>query len=158
MREALAQELLQQVKRCSPGFFEQLVIDLLVAMGYGGSRQDAAQAIGKPGDGGIDGLIKEDKLGLDVVYVQAKRWENTVGRPVVQAFAGSLEGRRARKGILITTSGFSKDALEYVQVIDKKIVLMDGEALAENMIEYGVGVTEIGRYVLYKLDLDYFEE
>ena len=119
IRRELAGELLESIHRCSPRFFEQLVIDLLVAMGYGGSRSDAAQAVGKSGDGGIDGIIKEDRLGLDVVYVQAKRWEGNVGRPAVQGFAGSLEGRRAKKGILITTSGFTQDAKQYVEHIER---------------------------------------
>jgi restriction system protein len=130
LRSALAAEVLEAVNRASPAFFEELVIDLLVAMGYGGSIEDAGRAVGRAGDGGIDGIIKEDKLGLDFVYVQAKRWANTVGRPIVQAFAGSLEGVRARKGVLITTSYFSQDALEYVQKIEKRIVLVDGKQLA----------------------------
>ncbi|TAK32084.1 MAG: restriction endonuclease [Chloroflexota bacterium] len=158
LRRDLAQELLALVKKCSPNFFERLVIDLLVSMGYGGSRRDAAQAVGGTGDGGIDGVIKEDKLGLDVVYVQAKRWEGVVGRPTVQAFAGSLDGERARKGVLITTSQFSKEAIEYVHRIDKKIVLIGGERLAQYMIDHGVGVTEVTNYTVKKVDLDYFEE
>ncbi|MCG3119227.1 MAG: Mrr restriction system protein [bacterium] len=158
LRRALAQELLDRIKNLSSKFFERLVVDLLVAMGYGGSRKDAGQAVGQSGDGGIDGIIKEDKLGLDVVYIQAKRWESTVGRPVVQAFAGSLEGQRARKGVLITTSQFSQDAKEYVNRIEKKIVLIDGEQLAQLMIEHGIGVTEIASYIVKKIDLDYFDE
>ena len=158
LRGALAQELLQRVKRSSPRFFETLVVDLLVAMGYGGSRQDAGQAVGQSGDDGIDGVIKEDRLGLDVVYVQAKRWDRTVGRPDVQAFAGSLEGQRARKGVMITTSQFSPDARDYVGRIEKKIVLLDGAELAELMIEHGIGVAETVRYSIRKLDLDYFGE
>jgi len=158
IRDTLVADLLDQVKKCSPQFFENLVIDVLVAMGYGGSRVDAARAVGKPGDGGIDGIIKEDRLGLDQVYVQAKRWENNVGRPVVQAFAGSLEGFRARKGIMITTSSFTRDAEEYVTQIEKRIILIDGETLAEHMIDHGVGVSETARYVLHKIDTDYFEE
>jgi restriction system protein len=156
LRRNLAQELLERVKRNSPRFFERLVVDLLVAMGYGGSRQDAGQAIGMSGDEGIDGIIKEDRLGLDVVYIQAKRWDGTVGRPAVQAFAGSLEGQRARKGVLITTSQFSKEAQEYVRIIEKRIVLVDGEQLAQLMIDFGIGVTEIGTYVVKKLDSDFF--
>jgi restriction system protein len=143
---------------CSPRFFERLVVDLLVAMGYGGSRKDAGERIGQSGDGGVDGIIKEDRLGLDVVYIQAKRWEGTVGRPVVQGFAGSLEGFRARKGVLITTSAFSKDAKEYVDRIEKKIVLIDGEQLAQYMIDYGIGVAEVATYTVKKADLDYFGE
>lgn len=158
MRADLAKELLVQVQSCSPRFFERLVVDLLVAMGYGGSRVDAGQAIGQSGDGGVDGIIKEDKLGLDVVYIQAKRWEAPVGRPAVQAFAGSLEGLRARKGVLITTSGFTRDARDYVERIEKKIVLIDGERLAKLMMDHGQGVNETARYVIQRIDSDYFEE
>jgi restriction system protein len=158
LRHDLALELLERVKNSPPRFFENLVVDLLVAMGYGGSKADAGQAVGRSGDGGIDGIIKEDKLGLDVVYVQAKRWEGTVGRPVVQAFAGSLEGQRARKGVLITTSQFSQDAQDYVTRIEKKIVLIDGEQLAQLMIDHNIGVTEVASYVVKKADLDYFGE
>jgi restriction system protein len=158
LRQALAQELLERIKNCSPRFFEGLVVDLLVSMGYGGSRKDAGQAVGQSGDGGIDGIIKEDKLGLDVVYIQAKRWEGNVGRPVVQAFAGSLEGQRARKGVLITTSQFTQDAKDYVSRIEKKIVLIDGDQLAQLMIDHGIGVAEVANYTVKKIDLDYFEE
>ncbi|ADG06444.1 restriction endonuclease [Kyrpidia tusciae] len=158
LRKSLADELLERIKNCTPKFFERLVVDLLVAMGYGGSRVDAGQALGQSGDDGIDGMINEDRLGLDVIYLQAKRWEGTVGRPIVQAFAGSLEGQRARKGILITTSRFSQDAKEYVTRIEKKIVLIDGEQLANLMIDFNVGVTEVTRYVIKKVDLDYFDE
>jgi restriction system protein len=158
IRRELARELIERIKSCSPRFFEQLVVDLLVAMGYGGSRSDAGQAVGQSGDGGIDGIIKEDKLGLDVVYIQAKRWEGSVGRPVVQAFAGSIEGRRARKGVLITTSNFTQDAKQYVEMIEKKIVLIDGEELAQLMIDHGVGVTEVASYTIKKMDMDYFGE
>ena len=143
---------------CSPYFFEKLVVDLLVAMGYGGSRKDAGQATRQTSDGGVDGIIKEDRLGLDIVYIQAKRWEGTVGRPVVQGFAGSLEGFRARKGVLITTSSFSREARDYVERIEKKIVLIDGEQLAQFMIDYGIGVTEVASYTVKKADLDYFGE
>jgi len=139
----LADELLDHMKKADPAFFEQLVIDVLVAMGYGGSRADAAQAVGRSGDAGIDGIIKEDRLGLDVIYVQAKRWENAVGRPEVQAFAGSLEGHRARKGVFITTSTFAQPAKEYVARIEKKIILIDGRRLARLMIEHDVGVTTV---------------
>jgi restriction system protein len=157
-RQRLAQDILARVKECSPAFFEKLVVDLLVAMGYGGSRKDAGQAIGRSGDGGIDGIIKEDKLGLDIVYIQAKRWENVVGRPLVQAFAGSLDGYRARKGVMITTSYYSQDAIDYVNRIEKKIVLIDGEQLAQFMIDHDVSVTEVARYVVKRVDLDYFDE
>jgi restriction system protein len=146
LRESLANDVLETVKKASPTFFEELVIDLLVAMGYGGSVEDAGKAVGKSGDGGIDGTIKEDKLGLDVVYVQAKRWSNSVGRPVVQAFAGSLEGVRARKGVLITTSYFSQDALDYVQKIEKRIVLINGQQLADLMIDHDIGVNVVQTY------------
>ncbi len=158
LRRNLAQELLEQVKQVAPRFFEGLVVDLLVAMGYGGSRKDAGQAVGQSGDGGIDGIIKEDKLGLDAVYIQAKRWEKTVGRPEVQGFVGSLAGRKARKGVFITTSQFSKDAKEYVGGIDMKIVLIDGEQLAQLMIDHNVGVAEVSTYIVKKIDLDYFGE
>lgn len=158
LRDELAQELISRVMACSPRFFERLVVDLLVAMGYGGSRRDAGERIGQSGDGGVDGIIKEDRLGLDVVYIQAKRWEGTVGRPVVQGFAGSLEGFRARKGVLITTSSFTKDAKDYVDRIEKKIVLIDGEQLAQYMIDYGIGVAEVATYTVKKADLDYFGE
>lgn len=158
LRRNLAQELLERVKNCSPRFFEKLVIDLLVAMGYGGSRKDAGQAVGQSGDGGIDGFIKEDKLGLDVVYVQAKRWDGTVGRPIVQAFAGSLDGQRARKGVLITTSQFSQDARDFVDRIEKKIVLIGGEELAQLMIDHRIGVAEVATYTVKRTDLDYFGE
>jgi restriction system protein len=158
LRNDLAKELIDRVMSCSPRFFERLVVDLLVKMGYGGSRKDAGQAIGQSGDGGVDGIINEDRLGLDVVYIQAKRWEGTVGRPVVQAFAGSLEGFRARKGVLITTSSFSRDARDYIDRIEKKIVLIDGEQLAQFMIDYGIGVAEVATYTVKKADLDYFGE
>ena len=156
MRQQLAQDLVARIRSCSSRFFERMVVDLLVAMGYGGSRRDAGEAVGQSGDGGIDGSIKEDKLGLDVVYIQAKRWEGVVGRPVVQAFAGSLEGQRARKGVLITTSQFSSDAKDYVTRIEKKIVLIDGQQLAQYLIDHGIGVTETATYTVKRVDLDYF--
>ncbi len=158
IRETLASDILEAVRKSSPAFFEQLVVDVLVAMGYGGSRKDAGQAVGRTGDDGVDGIIKEDRLGLEAVYIQAKRWTAAVGRPEVQAFAGSLEGNRARKGVFITTSQFSKDAREYVSRIEKKIVLMDGEELVQHMMDFGVGVTEVDIYKVKKLDHDYFEE
>lgn len=157
LRQALAQEILERIKNNSPKFFESLVVDLLVAMGYGGSRKDAGQAIGQVGDGGIDGIIKEDKLGLDAIYLQAKRWEGTVGGPVVQGFAGALIGKKARKGVLITTSTFSPQARSFASGTENlKIILIDGEQLAQLMIEYDVGVTEESRYIVKKVDLDYF--
>jgi restriction system protein len=158
LKAALADELLQLVKSSDPQFFEELVIDLLVAMGYGGSHKDAGQAVGRSGDGGIDGIIKEDKLGLDVVYVQAKRWQTSVGRPQVQTFAGSLDGRRARKGVMITTSQFTPEAREYVEMIEKKIVLIDGEQLSDLMIEHDIGVSDVATYRIKRIDLDYFPE
>ncbi len=159
-RKSLAQDLLEMIKSASPKFFESLVIDLLLALGYGGSRKDAGQAIGQTGDGGIDGIIKEDILGLDIVYIQAKRWDNNnaVSRPNVQAFAGSLEGKRARKGVFITTSRFTNDAREFVNIIEKKIVLIDGEQLVQFMIDHNVGVTEVASYVVKKIDNDYFND
>jgi len=127
-------------------------------MGYGGSLRDAGKAIGRSRDGGIDGIIKEDRLGLDIIYVQAKRWDNTVSRPEIQKFAGALQGQRAKKGIFITTSNFSKDALDFASKIDSKIILVDGDQLAEYMIDFNVGVTTTSKYELKKIDLDYFVE
>jgi len=158
LRDNLANELLQQIKSCSPSLFEKIVVELLVKMGYGGSRQDAGRAIGRTGDEGIDGIIKEDRLGLDIIYIQAKRWENTVGRPEVQKFAGALQGQRARKGIMITTSNFSKEALDYASRIDSKIVLIDGEQLAQLMIDHSLGVSPMAVYEIKKIDTDYFTE
>ena len=158
LRDSLAGDLLQQVKTSSPGLFEKIVVELLVKMGYGGSRQDAGRAVGKSGDEGIDGIIKEDRLGLDIIYIQAKRWENTVGRPEVQKFAGALQGQRARKGIMITTSSFSHEAYEYASRIDSKIVLIDGERLAQLMIDNSLGVSPMASYDVKKLDSDYFTE
>ena len=158
IRDGLAKEIIQQVKDCSPAFFERLVVDLLVKMGYGGTRKDAGQAIGKSGDGGIDGIIKEDRLGLDIVYVQAKRWERQVGRPDIQKFAGALQGQKARKGVLITTSGFSRDAEEYAGNIDTKIILIDGDRLAQLMIDYSVGVVPLAVYELKRIDTDFFSD
>ncbi len=159
IRLALATELLQTIKTCSPMFFERLVVDLLVKMGYGGTRKDAGQAIGKSGDGGIDGIIKEDRLGLDIVYIQAKRWDETlIGRPEIQKFAGALQGQRAKKGIFITTSKFTQSAHDYASIIDSKIVLIDGETLAQLMIDYNVGVNVVATYELKRMDSDYFAE
>lgn len=158
IREELATALIQKVKACSPEFFEQLVVDLLVAMGYGGSRQDAGRAVGRAGDGGIDGIIKEDRLGLDVIYIQAKRWEGAVGRPEIQKFAGALQGQRARKGVFITTSAFSREAREFAAAIDSKLILIDGEDLAEHMIDHGIGVAEVASYSVKRLDSDYFSQ
>jgi len=158
IRQDLASELLTRIKNSSPGFFERIVVELLVKMGYGGSRKDAGSAVGKSGDGGIDGIIKEDKLGLDAIYLQAKRWDSTVGRPEIQKFAGALQGVRAKKGIFITTADFSKEALDYTARIDTKIVLIDGETLAQHMIDYDVGVSRIASYEVKKIDSDYFTE
>ncbi len=159
LRSELAEELLAKLKQTSPAFFERVVIELLVKMGYGGSRADAGKAIGKSGDGGIDGIIKEDKLGLDIVYVQAKRWDNTpVGRPEVMQFAGALQAQRAKKGIFITTSRFTDEARKYVSQIESKIVLIDGEQLTNLMIENDVGVSTVSLYPVKKIDNDYFDE
>ena len=158
LQESLASDLIQNIKQCAPDFFERLVVDVLIKIGYGGSRKEAGQAIGRTGDEGIDGIIKEDKLGLDIIYMQAKRWENTVGRPEIQKFAGALQGQRARKGIFITTSDFSKEALNYVKNIDSKIILIDGQRLAELMIEHNVGVSPVASYDVKKIDTDYFIE
>lgn len=159
LRDELADELLGKLKNISPAFFERVVVELLVKMGYGGSRSDAGKAIGRSGDGGIDGIIKEDKLGLDVVYIQAKRWDNNpVGRPDVMQFAGALQAQRANKGIFITTSRFTDDARSYVSQIGSKIVLIDGEQLTSLMIEHDVGVSTVSLYPVKKVDSDYFEE
>lgn len=157
LRSALESEVLSSVKEASPSFFERLVVDLLVKMGYGGSRQDAGKALGKSGDGGIDGIINEDRLGLDVIYIQAKRWEGSVGRPEIQKFAGALQGQRARKGVFITTSFFTKEAIEYAELIESKIILIDGEHLSRLMAEHNVGVSTVGQYEVKKLDSDYFD-
>jgi restriction system protein len=158
LRIDLESELLDQVKSASPAFFERLVVELLVRMGYGGTLRDAGQAVGKSGDGGVDGIIKEDLLGLDVIYIQAKRWEGTVGRPEIQKFAGALQGHRARKGVFITTSSFSGDAVEFTARIDSKIVLIDGVTLARYMIDNDVGVSAYRAYQVKKIDSDYFAE
>lgn len=158
IQKTLAQELISKIKACSPPFFERMVIELLVAMGYGGSRIDAGKAIGKSGDEGIDGIIKEDKLGLDVIYIQAKRWENVVGRPEIQKFVGALAGQGAKKGIFITTSRFTNDAKEYIPRNETKIVLIDGDQLANLLIDYNLGVSTQAVYELKKVDSDYFEE
>jgi restriction system protein len=156
LRITLAAELLTRVQECSPDFFERLVVELLLAMGYGGSHQEACQAVGKSGDGGIDGIIKEDRLGLDVIYIQAKRWEGSVGRPEVQKFAGALQGQRARKGIFLTTSSFTKEAVAFAAAIDSKIVLIGGEELVALMIDHNIGVTPVASYEIKRVDTDYF--
>ncbi len=160
IRKSLASELLQNVVDLSPTFFERLVVELLVKMGYGGSIKDAGKAIGKSGDEGIDGTIKEDKLGLDIIYVQAKRWRpgNVVGRPELHKFVGALAGQGAKKGIFITTSNYTKEALDYTPKNETKIVLIDGEQLAQLMIDYNLGCTAHQTYELKKIDSDYFGE
>ena len=160
LRSELAAELLLRVKESSPAFFERLVIELLLKMGYGGSRADAGKALGRSGDGGIDGIIKEDRLGLDTIYLQAKRWtEKAVGRPDVQQFQGALSGHGAAKGIFITTSQFTKEAVEYAAGLrNSKMVLIDGEELADLMIDHGIGVATAATYEVKRLDSDYFIE
>ena|GEM_PF-431609 len=158
LRGKLTSDLLKRLKLMSPSFFERLVLDVLVAMGYGGSRKSAAQIMGRSGDAGVDGTIKEDALGLDVIYIQAKRWENPVGRPEVQAFAGSLEGFRAKKGVFITTSRFTWEALDYVERISQRIALINGPQLSELMMDYGVGTIDHAHYTIKRLDMDYFNE
>lgn len=158
LREQLAQELLSRILSCSPSFFEQLVVELLVKMGYGGSRKDAGERIGQTGDGGIDGIIKEDRLGLDTIFIQAKRWQGSVGRPEIQKFVGALQGQRARKGVFITTSAYTADAIDYASRIDTKVVLIDGKQLAALMTDFDVGVSISASYVVKRIDSDYFEE
>jgi len=159
LRDELADELLARLKKSPASFFERVVVELFVKLGYGGSRADAGKAVGKTGDGGIDGIIKEDKLGLDIVYIQAKRWENNpVGRPDVMQFAGALQAQKANKGIFITTSRFTDDARSYVSQIGSKIVLIDGEQLTNLMIEHDVGVSTVSLYPVKKIDTDYFDE
>jgi len=158
LRRAVEADILARLRACSPGFFEQVVVRLLVAMGYGGSLQDAGQAIGRTGDEGIDGIINEDRLGLDTVYIQAKRWTATIGRPDIQQFAGALAGKRAKKGVFITTSSFSAEARAYAGSIDYKIVLISGEQLAAFMFEHNVGAAPASLYEVKKVDTDFFEE
>lgn len=158
IRNELAAELLSKVKSNTPGFFEDLVVDLMVAMGYGGSRADAGESLGKSGDEGIDGIIKEDRLGLDVIYLQAKRWEGSVGRPELQKFVGALHGKRAKKGVFITTDQFTKEAIEYVKTIDPRVILIDGKRLTQYMIDFNLGVTPSSTYEIKKIDTDYFNE
>lgn len=153
---ALAAELLDRVSEESPEFFEQLVLDVLRATGYGGPRDDAAERLGQSGDEGVDGVIREDRLGLDLIYVQAKRWKNVVGRPEIQKFFGALHGRRATKGVFITTSSFSKEAVAYADGVTPRVILVDGKELAQLMIEHGVGVAVSREYKLKRVDLDYF--
>lgn len=152
--------LLEKILSCSPGFFERLIVELIVSMGYGGSVRDAGKAIGKSGDEGIDGIIKEDVLGLDMIYLQAKRWkkESTVSRADIQTFVGSLVGKQASKGIFITTAKFSQGAIEYASSIDKRVILIGGQQLTDLMFKYNVGVIDEEVFVTKKIDLDFFEE
>lgn len=158
IRAELATDLLARVKASSPAFFETLVVELLLKMGYGGNRSEAGRAIGRSGDEGIDGIISEDRLGLDTIYIQAKRWDGTVGRPDVQKFVGALHGKRARKGVLITTGTFSSEAKDYVSHIDPRVVLIDGRELAEYMLDLNLGVTPKAAYEVKRIDSDYFSE
>ena len=158
LRRATADELLVKLRECSPGFFEKVVVKLLQAMGYGGVSGEAL-VTGRSGDAGIDGIIKEDKLGLDVVCIQAKRWEGTVGRPVIQGFVGSMDFVRARKGVILTTSQFSRDAVDFVDRIEgKKVVLIDGPQLADLMIDHNVGILPTKSYELKEVSNDFFDE
>jgi|TARA_Y100000294_G_scaffold79544_1_gene74760 restriction system protein len=156
IRDDLSSELLNRVKQSSPSFFEKLVVELLLKMGYGGSRKEAGKAIGQSGDEGIDGIIDEDRLGLDTIYIQAKKWENSISRPEIQKFVGALQGKRAKKGIFITTSVFTKEASRYVENIENKVVLIDGSRLTDLMIDFNVGVSLQSNYELKKIDDDYF--
>jgi restriction system protein len=158
LRSSLANDLLSQIGKNSPEFFENLVVKLLVKMGYGGSIKDAGQSMGRSGDEGIDGIIKEDKLGLDVIYIQAKRWQGSVGRPEVQKFVGALHGQRAKKGVFITTGAFTRDAEQYVSTIDPKVVLIDGSRLVDLMIDHNLGVSIVDAYEIKKIDSDFFFE
>jgi restriction system protein len=158
LRLSLAQDILSRILSCSPTFFERLVVELLVKMGYGGSRRDAGERIGQSGDGGIDGIIKEDRLGLDTIYIQAKRWQGSVGRPEIQKFVGALQGQRAKKGVFITTSAYTSEAIDYASRIDTKVVLIDGQLLANLMMDFDVGVSVSASYIVKRIDSDYFEE
>lgn len=158
IREALASEILDKIKECSPTFFEHLVVDLMVAMGYGGSRRDAGARIGGSGDEGVDGIIKEDRLGLDVIYLQAKKWEGPISRPEIQKFVGALQGKHAKKGVFITTSKFTKEAITYAESIESRVVLIDGATLAQSMVDFNLGVATHAVYEVKRLDSDYFVE
>lgn len=158
LKNDLSRDLLDTIKNCSPSFFEKLVIDLLTKMGYGGSRKDAGKALGKSGDGGIDGIIKEDKLGLDTIFIQAKRWENAVPVREIRDFAGALLSKKARKGIFITTSSFPQSAYDFVNSIEHKIILIGGESLTNLMFEFNVGLSTQSAYEVKRIDSDYFEE
>jgi len=156
LRAALAAELIERIKAAPPAFFEQLIVDLMLRLGYGGAHEKAARVVGKSGDGGIDGILDEDRLGLDNVYLQAKRWENDVGRPEVQKFVGALAGQGASKGVFVTTSGFTREARDYAGQLSVKLALIDGPTLAGLMIDHGLGVTLRARFDLYEVDSDYF--
>lgn len=158
IRDELAAELLQQIMVCSSAFFEKLVVDLLVAMGYGGTRSDAGRRIGRSGDEGIDGIINEDRLGLDIIYVQAKRWQAPVSRPEIQKFVGALQGKRARRGVFITTSSYTEGAKDYASNIENRVILVDGKELANLMLDHGVGVSTAATYNIHRIDSDYFDE
>ncbi len=158
LRVTLRKELLDLVRKMDPHLFEDLVIDLLVAMGYGGSREEAARVTKKSGDEGIDGVINEDRLGLDVIYVQAKRWQDTVGRKEIQSFVGALAGKKAQKGVFITTSGFKATASQYAKDVHQKIIMIDGERLADLMIEHNIGVAPFHKYEIKHIDSDYFDQ
>lgn len=158
IRGSVEREIISKILSNPPDFLERVIIDLVVKMGYGGNRKDAGEAIGRSGDEGIDGIIKEDPLGLDVIYLQAKRYEGTVGRPDIQKFAGALQGQRAKKGIFITTSGYSKEAREFASKIDTKIILIDGPMLAKLMFDHGIGVSASTTYEVRRIDTDYFDE
>jgi restriction system protein len=159
LRQKLIQEVLTELKNCSPQYFERVVLDLLVRMGYGGTFSDAASTTSFTGDEGIDGVIKEDKLGLDSIYIQAKKWENQVSRPEIQKFAGALMGKNAKKGVFITTSNFSSHAVDYAKhIADQRIVLIDGTQLAEYMIDHDLGVSISETIHIKTLDTDYFNE
>jgi len=157
LRDDLATQLLAQIKASHPSFFEKLVVDLMLKMGYGGPGVDAGTVTSYGHDNGIDGVINEDMLGLDVIYLQAKRWENTVGRPEIQKFVGALQGKRAKKGVFLTTSNFSADAVEFVRAIDSKVVLIDGLKLSQLLIDFDVGVSTAQTYAIKRIDTDYFE-
>lgn len=158
VQSALAAEILERIASCSPAYFERLVVQLMIKMGYGGSREEAGRAVGRSGDGGIDGVINEDRLGLDAIYLQAKRWSNVVGRPDIQQFVGALAGQRASKGVFITTSRFTQEAREYAASSNYKVVLIDGERLADLMIEHDLGVSVAATYQLKRIDSDFFSE
>jgi restriction system protein len=158
LNETLVTDVLSQLAKIDPFRFERVVLDLLVAMGYGGSFKEAAAVTQKTGDEGIDGVINEDRLGLDVIYIQAKRWKANVGRQEIQNFVGALAGKKASKGVFITTSGFNDNATDYAAGLHQKVILIDGQRLAELMIEHGIGVAEEHAYRIKKIDSDYFDE